>query len=260
VARAEVDDQPRRRRGRRWGTGLLVVLLLLGGLLVAADRIGARVAEDRIAAEVEQELAARDARAGGMDVAVEGVPFLTQVLRGRYESVRIRLTELTGPVGGDTVRVPSLDVRAANVRASLEQLRSGRGEAVAETVDGTATIGYDSVATLLNQPQVQLAERAGRLVVSAPLTLAGQRYTLSGEAEIRAVDGKIQLRVARLDAPGLPNDPRVQGLITAYAGQFTVTVPLPALPFGLTVREVRALPEGLRVVAQAVDVPLNAQR
>jgi len=249
----EHDRRPRRRWGRRLLVTFIVLLLILVGLLVVADRVGASVAEDRIGDEVAKEMAARKVSSSVPEVSVGGFPFLTQVLRGEYESISILLRD----VSGEGIRLPRLDVEARDVTAPLDTITSGQGDIVAATVQGTATIGYPTVAKLMEQPELRLAERNGRLVASLPAELLGQRFTLAGEAELSVVKGKIQLRFADLTAEGLPDVAGVQNLIAGYARQLSIDIALPALPYALELQDVKALPEGLRVTAMARDVPLN---
>lgn len=159
-----------RRRGRKVLIGFLVLLLVLAGLLVVADRVAAGVAERAIADQVRQEIAKQDAQSAAPQVEVGGFPFLTQVLDGRYERISIQLTDVRGDVQGDAVEVPKLDVDARNVTASLDTLRSGRGDVVAESVDGRGTVTYESLAKLLDRPGLTLGERNGKLAVTARWT------------------------------------------------------------------------------------------
>ncbi|MEV4544952.1 Protein of unknown function [Micromonospora echinaurantiaca] len=252
------EERPR-RRGRKVLITLVVLLLVLAGLLVVADRVAAGVAERAIADQVRQEVAKQDAQSAPPEVEVGGFPFLTQVLDGRYERISIVLRNVQGSVQGDAVSVPRLDVDARDVRASLDTIRSGQGEVVAETVNGTGTISYDSLAKLLDRPGLRLAEQNGRLAVTAPVDILGQRLTVTGTADITVgKEGQVSLRFNDLDAEGLPNVPLARTLLSNYAKGISVDVPLPDLPFQLTVREVRPLPEGLAVTADARDVPINS--
>src|SRR3954453_4745609 len=67
---------------------LLVVVLLLLGLAVLADRVGVGIAEDKVG----EQLAAKGGLAGTPDVEIAGFPFLTQAVAGTYDDVRIALT------------------------------------------------------------------------------------------------------------------------------------------------------------------------
>lgn len=248
-----------RQRGRKVLITLVVLLLVLGGLIVVADRVAAGVAERAIADQVRQEIAKQGAQSSAPEVEVGGFPFLTQVLDGRYERITIGLRDVQGPVQGDVVALPKLDVDARDVRASLDTIRSGQGEVVAETVDGTGTISYDSLAKLLDRPGLTLGEQSGRLAVTAPVDILGQRLTVTGTADITVGDqGQVALRFNDLNAQGLPNVPLARTLLNNYAKSISVNVPLPELPFQLAVREVRPLPEGLAVTADAKNVPINS--
>ncbi|MEV6816222.1 DUF2993 domain-containing protein [Micromonospora sp. NPDC051296] len=252
-------EQRPRRRGRKVLIGFAVLLLVLAGLLAIADRVAASVAERTIADEVRKQVVQQGAQSSPPEVEVGGFPFLTQVLDGRYERITIRLRDVRGSVQGDAVALPSLDVDARNVRASLDTLRSGRGEVVAETVNGTGTISYQSLAALLDREGLTLGERDGKLAVTAPVDILGQRLTVTGTADIVIGEqGQISLRFEQLDAEGLPNAPLARTLLNNFARSISVAVPLPELPFQLTVREVRPQPEGLTVTADARDVPINS--
>ncbi|PZF97517.1 LmeA family phospholipid-binding protein [Micromonospora deserti] len=259
MAQDYVYQERPRRRGRKVLVALVVLLLVLVGLLVVADRVAAGVAERAIADQVRQQVARQDAQSSPPEVEVGGFPFLTQVLDGRYERITIRLREVRGSVQGDAVSLPTLDVDARNVQASLDTLRSGRGDVIAETVAGTGTISYDSLAKLLDRPGLTLGEQGGKLAVTAPVDILGQRLTVTGTADITVREqGQVALRFNDLNAEGLPNVPLARTLLNNYAQGISVDVPLPDLPFQLAVREVRPLPEGLAVTADARNVPINA--
>ncbi|MEU4472301.1 DUF2993 domain-containing protein [Micromonospora sp. NPDC023888] len=254
-----VDEARPRRRGRKLLIGLFVLLLLLAGLLVVADRVAVGVAERMIGDRVQQEVAKQGAQAAKPDVEVAGVPFLTQVLDGRYERISIKLRDVQAPVEGDTVRLPVLDVDARNVRASLDTLRTGQGDVVADTVNGTGTISYESLAALLKRPGLTLGEQNGKLAVTGPADILGQKITISGTADVTVADnGAVALRFNDLDAAGLPNLPLARTFLNNFAKSISIDVPLPDLPFQLAVREVRPLPEGLAVTADAKNVPINS--
>jgi hypothetical protein len=237
---------------------LVVLVLVLGGLLAVADRVAVGVAERAIADQIEQEVARQQIETAPPEVEVGGFPFLNQVVAGRYERIGIRLSEVRGSVQGRAVNLPSLDVDARNVRASVQTLRTGQGEVVAETVDGTGTIGYDSLAALLDRPGLELGEENGKLAVTAPVNILGQRLTVSGTAEVTVSEqGQVALKVDQVDAEGLPALPLARTLLNEWAQGISIDVPLPELPFQLTVREVRPLPGGLEVTADAREVPIN---
>jgi LmeA-like phospholipid-binding len=243
-----------RSRGRRLAIGGLVFLLVVVGLLVVADRVGAWYAERRIADEVRQEVAGREISTDEPDVRVGGFPFLTQVVSGEYESISITLRNVEG--GG--VRLPELDVQATGVHATLQTIRSGQGEARADRVTGTATIGYASVAALTNQSGLQLSGQNGQLRVRLPVQILGEDVTLVGTAKVRVNDNRIQVSVSDLDdeSGNLPAQART--IANQYADRLSFAFRLPALPFNLTLGQVTPEAEGLTVTATAQGVPITS--
>jgi autotransporter translocation and assembly factor TamB len=252
------ETRPRRRRGRRALITLLVLLIVVVGLLIVGDRVAANFAEKKIAEQVSQEVAAQNAQAAPPEVSVGGFPFLTQVLAGKYEKITIVMRDVKGDVNGDSVSLPKLDVVAHDVSASLDTLRSGQGDVVAKTVDGTGTISYDSVTGLIDQPGLTLSEREGKLVASAPVEVLGQRFTVKGSAELAVKGKQIQIRFADATAEGLPAVPLAQQVVGNFIKQISINVDVPTLPFQMVLKEVHATPEGLAVTATANDVPISS--
>ena len=255
----EVYGRPRRRWGRRLLVTLVVLLIIIGIALVVLDRVGAAYAERVISDRVAQQLADQKASSDKPDVTVEGVPFLTQVLSGRYQEIKIELRHFSGPAGnGKTVRMPLLDIRAKDVRAPLNTLRTGNGNIVATAVTGAGTIDYAQVTELIGQKGLTLTERDGKLIGSAPVQALGQTFNVSGAATLAVKDGVVQVRFSDVTTQGLPNLPLVRNIIESYAQRLAVDLKVPRLPLKLTVQKVQPTPAGLVVTAGANEVPLNS--
>jgi hypothetical protein len=259
---ADGDTQqirPRRRWGRRLLTTVIVLLVLLGAGLAVVDRVAAGYAERRIGDQVAKQLVDQKATSAPPEVTITGVPFLTQVLDGRYKEIKILLRDFAGPAGqGRTVKVPLLDIRAQNVLAPLDKIRAGNGDVTVSTVTGVGTIDYASLAALVDRKGVKLGEKDGKLTVAGPLTALGQTFNLTGTASLTVKSGVVQVRVEGLTGDGLAAVPLVQNLITAYAKQISVDIKLPQLPLKLVVQKVEPRPEGLVVTAGAENVALNS--
>ncbi|WP_412737710.1 DUF2993 domain-containing protein [Krasilnikovia sp. MM14-A1259] len=237
---------------------LAVLLAILAAGLFVADRAAAAFAERVIAERVAQQVAAKGARCDHPDVTVAGIPFLTQVTSGHYEETRIALKNFSGPAGnGRTVHVPVLDVRATDVRAPLDTVRSGHGDIFAGTVTGTGTVDYAQVAALINQPGLVLSEHDGKLVGTAPVQLLGRTFQATATADLQVVDGTVRVQFSDVTAAGLPDIPLVRTFIDAYVKQLSVALKVPELPLGLTVENVEVRPDGLEFTASAHDVPLT---
>jgi hypothetical protein len=252
------QQRPRKRRGRRLLITLIVFLVLIGGVLVALDRFAASYAEREISDRVADQVAQQKATSEKPDVTVEGVPFLTQVLDGNYQEIRIQLPNFSGPAGnGKTLKTDLLDVRATDVNAPLDTLRSGNGDIVAKVVTGTGTIDYAQVAELINQPGLKLAEQNGKLVGTAPVQALGQTFNVSGAATVDVKDNVVQIRFSDVTAEGLPDIPLVKNLIASYVQKLAVDLTVPQLPLNLKVQKVEPQPDGLKFTAGANDVSLS---
>src|SRR5205814_8133744 len=134
-----VDARVRRRRGGRLMVWFLVVVVILAGLFVAADRIAAYAAERTIAMQSKKELAAREITTPTEPkVSVGGFPFLTQVAKGRYDRITIHLDH----PASQGVTLDVLDVTATGVNASTSAIVNGTGSITADDVNGTASLGW----------------------------------------------------------------------------------------------------------------------
>jgi hypothetical protein len=242
------------RRGRRWAISLTVILLVLVGLAIAADRVAAYAAERTIAEKVsEQQQEVGVTWAGSPDVTVGGFPFLTQVADGKYRDITIVLRD----VARNGVTLPVLDIHATGVNATLDTLMSGNGTVTADRVVGTATVSYDSVRALVNQPGLELAEQGGKLRLRWPVTVSGQQVTAIATGEVSVTSGVVRLKVSDIHADGVTLPSIAQRLLDDYEQKLSIQVRLPPLPFHLTIETVRTLPEGLSITASARGVPIS---
>ena len=225
---------------------LLVVLLLLGGLALAADRGAEAFAEDRVA----QLVAERGGLAGRPEVEIGGFPFLTQAVGGRYDDVRIGLTgaDLGQPEG------TRADVSLRGVQVALSDVLSGSVQQVpVERVDGTATLAYALLAAELGPGTTVTRNGDGLRVqrtvevagVSVPLTATG---TVSLDGDTLVVDVE-DASGAGVDVPDLLVDQVDDALDLRY--------PIPQLPFGLQVTGVAPADDGVRVQVEATDTVLG---
>ena len=226
---------------------LLVVLLLLGGLLFAADRGAEAFAEDRVA----QLVAERGELAGRPEVEIGGFPFLTQAVGGRYDDVRIGLTgaDLGQPEG------TRADVSLRGVQVALSDVLSGSVQQVpVERVDGTASLSYDLLAQQLG-PSATVAREGDGLRVERTVEVSGVTVPLIATGSV-ALDGDTlvvdvdEVTSAGVDVPGFLTDQVSDALELRYG--------IPDLPFGLQVTGVTAGDDGVRIAVAATDTVLSA--
>jgi hypothetical protein len=234
--------------------GALVVLVVLAGLAVVVDRAAAWAAQRAVADQVEQELSDYQVDSAPPEVDIAGFPFLTQVVAGEYERVELLLRD----VGSGELRLPRVELTATGVTAPVSTLIRGSGPIHAAHMRGEATVGYEEVRTLTGWEELSLAGDGERVTIRLPVELLGQPLTLVGTAEAAIVEHAIEVRVEELTVegpPGLPDG--AQPLVDEIAGQLSVQVPLPPLPYDLRVESVRAERTGLVVTVTARDVPLS---
>jgi hypothetical protein len=259
VAEVYSSQKPRRRGGRRVLITFIVLLIIIVAGLAVLDRLGASYAERVISDRVAEQVANQKATSEKPDVTIEGVPFLTQVVKGRYQEIKIDLADFTAPAGNNkTIKLPLLDIRAKDVRAPLETLRTRQGDIVATTVTGSGTIDYPQVAQLIGQKDLKLSERDGKLVGTAPVTALGQTFNVTGTANLTVKNGIVQVRFADVTAEGLPNVQLVRNIINSYVHQLALDLKPQQLPLKLVIQKVEPRPDGLAVTLGAKDVSLNA--
>ncbi len=112
---------------------LVIAVLVILGLAVAADFGAAAAAEYTLAQQLREQLTL----ASDPSVRINGFPFLTQALAGRYSAIDIRATGL--PV--DPLHDVTVEATLRDVDAPLSEVTSGNLESVrAARVDGRVRI------------------------------------------------------------------------------------------------------------------------
>lgn len=229
----------------------LIGLLVLLAILVGIDRGSAALAGNAIAqrAQDSQHLATRP------EVSVQGFPFLTQVVGGRYTEVTARLTGVStqGP------RLTEVDVRAYDVRVPLGDILGGRVEQVlVGHAAGTVLIGYPDLNAYLAREvggvtggaaQVSAKDDGGRvrLTGSVQIPVIG-RQSASGDADLSVQGNQVTLRPAFIDIAGPVLPDYLKGLAV---DALTIHLSLRGLPFGVRLTSVTAAPDGLRLNGSA---------
>ncbi len=226
--------------------GLLITVVVLLGLLVAADRVGVVLAEDQVAAQIAE----RGQLAGEPDVDITGFPFLTQVVAGRYDDVRLSLTadQLGLPDGG------SAEVSLQGVQVPLSDVLGGDvSEIPVDRIDGRASLSYGLVSSQLDG-DTQLSREGNGVRVTRTVEVLGQSVRLTATGQV-ALDGQDlvitveQATGAGVDIPGFLVD-AAQGLL-----DFRYTVP--TLPFGLQLTGLTTTDRGVDLTVQATDTVLR---
>ncbi len=231
---------------------LLVLLAVVVVLLIGLDRVGLLVAESQIASRVQksQDLTHRP------DVSINGFPFLSQVISGRYGEVDVAVRDVTQ----NGLTVDRVSVRAHGVSVPLSKVLSGSvREVPVERADATVTLSYAHV----NQ---YIADRVGEvLTVSSDgtkLKLTGTlpfppRISLSAEARVDVSSSAITLHPANLNAllARIPGSSVARSTVDQF---FTVRIPISQLPFGIRLRKATIGTDSVVLDASATGLTLRA--
>lgn len=216
-------------RGGLHSGGVIVVAIVAASLtvLLVADRVAVIWTADRVARQIEDR-----GFSAKPHVSIAGFPFLTQVAARRVTKVVIRAEEARlGPV-----EVQRLDLTLHGIRVSA-------GGRTASRLSGTALVGFAGLARMTGKPGLTLsADGPDRVKVTAGLG----RVT----GVVRAGPGG--LRIALSSVSGIP--------VSVLGPLRDITVPLPALPPGVTIQDVSVTGQGLLVDIAGQDINLGSQR
>ena len=111
----------------------LIIVVVLGGIFVAVDRIAVNVAENKAADKIRSSQGLNSTP----DVSIKGFPFLTQVLASKLDEVDVKLSGITATAQGRSVQL-------TEVRAELKDvtINSSFSSAIAADATGSARISY----------------------------------------------------------------------------------------------------------------------
>ncbi|WP_217140952.1 DUF2993 domain-containing protein [Streptomyces sp. AC627_RSS907] len=117
---------------------LLIVVVILGGLFVIADRVAVNFAED----EAADKLRSTENLASTPDVSIKGFPFLTQVVGGELDDVEIGIDDYEASTANRAEKI-----RVDDLRATMKgvEFSSDFSSATAASATGSATVSYDEL-------------------------------------------------------------------------------------------------------------------
>lgn len=224
--------------------GLVIFLILVIGLVIAADRIGLMVAQDEIAKNVATEY--------GLDhrpkVKIKGFPFLTQALNGRYDEIDVEVGDFT-QLG---VHLTGTVVTLKGVDAPLSDAMHGdSSNFVADSAVSTATVPYADVDK--NAPKGMKVSAKGKVLqVRGPVTVLGLSRTVTATVTIRASGRNVRVLPQTVDAGGATIP------VALVQQAFSFTMPVRGLPENTRITDLKVLPEGLRVTTTGEHVNLES--
>jgi hypothetical protein len=204
-----------------------IVVALLAVLLVA-DRVAMIYAERRIAAQIKDRGFPTEPH-----VKIAGFPFLTQVATRRLNKV---VVSAVGRKQGQ-VEVKRVDVTAYGVRVNASCHAS-----TASQLSGTALLGFADLAGMAGMPGLTVsADGPDRVKITTGLGLV----TGTAIAQVSRTDHG-GIRIAVIAAGGIP--------VAALGPLRNTTLPLPALPLGMTIQDVGVTRRGVLVYIAGQNV------
>ena len=227
---------PRRRRRGRKGIWLGVTLVVILVVLFIGDMVAKAYAQNTIANKVESSgLGTKPS------VTIEGWPFLTQIAAHDVKTIDISASNVTT----GTSKVPfSFSAKATGVH-----LNSSFNGATVDKINGSATLTYASVASLIPIPGLTIGPdpSAGANAVQLSTALGGA----TGKIEQTSAN-QITLQLGSLT--GLAS---VLGGLTGSNVAQSYIITIPKLPAGLVVRSVGVTSKGIVATASATNTTLT---
>jgi LmeA-like phospholipid-binding len=226
-------SRPRRRRRR--GRGLLITLIVLIGLLVAADFGAKAYAESAIASKIDSSgLGTKPS------VNIEGFPFLTQVAARNLKQIDINASNFTV----NQVVISSLHATATGVRPNA----SFNGATINQ-INGTVVVSFTTITNLVPVPGLTVtadpADGPDAIKLNSSLGGATGKIEQTGQSKITVDVGKLT---------GLAGLASLLGGST-LASSYTFNIP--KLPAGLVVRSVTVTSQGIVATASAQNTTLT---
>ncbi|MFJ5264176.1 DUF2993 domain-containing protein [Streptomyces sp. NPDC088387] len=239
---------------------LLIVVVILGGLFVGADRLAVNFAED----EVASKLQSTENLAQTPDVSINGFPFLTQLVGGSLDDVEIGIDGYEAVTGddGQKIRIDDLDAQMKGVEFSGDY-----SSATARTATGTALISYPEllktaqssedteVAPGVTAKVVGLSDGGnGKIKVAVEATVLGNKLPapVSVLSTVTVVDGDN----VRVKADALPEIGGVQIAEDQIRAITDFEQSIRDLPGGIQLDKVEAAKDGVEISVKGSDVRL----
>lgn len=224
--------------------GPIIAVVVLVGLVIAADRIGLLLAQKEIAKTIASEFQLDHEP----KVSIKGFPFLTQAVGGNYKEIDITVGDATE----QGVQVTDASVQLLGLNAPIrDAVRGDPSAMVADTATSTATVAYHDVNREAPRGMKVSAEGSG-LQVRGPVTVFGVTRTVTTTVTVRPDGRNVRVVPRKVDTGGMAVP------VDMVKGLFTFTVPVRGLPLGTSISHVDVLPEGLRVSATGHNVSMSS--
>ncbi|WP_225833905.1 DUF2993 domain-containing protein [Streptomyces sp. NK08204] len=236
----------------------LIVVVILGGLFVIADRIAVHFAEG----EAADKLKSTENLASTPDVNIKGFPFLTQAASGSLDDVEVGIKDYDAATG-----TPGKSIRIDHLKADMKDVEfsSDYSSATAATATGTATISYAELLKTAKSEPTEVAPGVtarvvglsdggnGKIKVAVEGTVSslGITQTVYVLSSVAVEDNKVRVHADSL--PKLGAAAVAEGRIRQIT-DFQQAVD--QLPGGIKLDKVQAAPDGVEITVKGADVKL----
>jgi LmeA-like phospholipid-binding len=242
---------------------LLIIVVILGGIFVAVDRLALHYAEGKVADRIRssQDLDRKP------DVSIKGFPFLTQVAGKQLGEVDVDLASLTATAQGNPIQVTGVKAQLKDVR-----IDSSFSSATAGTASGSAHISYAALGPAVPQGvtvgyagadraakgQIKLTVKVTDLLqaehIDMPPVVEGllKGRTVAVYGTVSMADGD----TLKLDVEQLPQLP-VPGLDDQIKSRLNQGLKMDGIPSTVTLDKVAASQDGLEFSGTGTDVSLE---
>lgn len=220
-----------------------IALACIALFLVALDQIGVLVADVALEGALRDRLELQKKP----KVRVHGIPFLTQVIDGKYRDIEVDATGLDAGKLHDL----SADVRLRGVHVSISQL--GRWDFSTIPIDhvkADITVPYNSLEAASGIPGVTIKPDGSDVDVSGPVAVAGRTITVTAKGHPTISNGALLLNPSDATAAGIPLPP-------GTLDSFNAPISLASLPFGLKLNAIDVTQNGLLGEASVDDVTIQ---
>lgn len=235
---------------------LLIVVVILGGLFVIADRVAVHFAEG----EVADKLKTTENLASTPDVSIKGFPFLTQVAGGELDDVEVGIADYEADTGtdGGTIRIDDLKASMKGVAFSGDY-----SSATAADATGTASVAYDQLLKAAKSQETELGlgvtakvvglSDGGNGKIKVTIEFSGTLdQTVSVLGTVTVVDGD----TVRVRADSIPS---FGGITLADSDVRSITdfeQKIEGLPGGIELDKVEAGKNGVEITVKGSNVNL----
>jgi hypothetical protein len=244
---------------------LLIIIVVLGGLFVIADRVAVHLAQN----EAADRIKTNENLAETPSVSIDGFPFLTQVASGELDEIHVGIKDYevatgtagkNGGAGADTLRIDDLNADMHGVDFSGDY-----SSATARTATGTATISYDELLKAAKSEPTEIIpgvtaqilglSDGGNGKIKVKVKIQGPTKALSQTtsllSSITVENGVVKVHADSLPKTGLALAEQKVRSITDF--QQTID----QLPGGIKIDKVEAAQEGVHITAKGTNVSVT---